>query len=55
MIELHCPVQINSSLRHYGRSTDLAELRGRENSKSDKGEMQGEGEVNGQMQKVRYP
>lgn len=51
MIELHCPVQINSSLRHYGRSTDLAELRGREDSKSDKGEMQGEGEVNGQ---IRY-
>lgn len=30
VVELHCPVQINSSLRHYGRSTDLAELRGRE-------------------------
>lgn len=48
-VELHCPVQINSSLRHYGRSTDLAELRGREDAR-DKREMQGEEEeVNGQI------
>lgn len=32
-VELHCPVQINSSLRHYGRSTDPAELRGREDAR----------------------
>lgn len=47
-VELHCPVQINSSLRHYGRSTDLAELRGREDVRGIKREMQREEEVNGQ-------
>lgn len=45
-VELHYPVQINSSLRHYGRSTDLAELRGREDARGIKGEMQGEEEAN---------
>lgn len=48
VVELHCPVQINSSLRHYGRSTDLAELRGREDAWGISGDAR-EGEMNGQI------
>lgn len=40
-VELHCPVQINSSLRHYSRSTDLAELRGWEDARGIKGRCRG--------------
>jgi len=46
VVELHCPVQINSSLRHYGRSGRVTWPRGCER---DKREMQGKEEVNGQI------
>lgn len=49
MVELHCSVQINSPLRHYGRSSDLAVLRGQEGCARDKGEMRDGRRWNGQI------